>query len=344
MNKPDSPRPILLSEGSGGRAAHRLIADVFLRHFDNPALAAQNDAALLVSTTHRLAMSTDGHTIHPLFFPGGDIGRLAVCGTVNDVAMLGARPRWLAAAFIIEEGLDYAVLEAVARSMADTARVCDVRIVTGDTKVVPRGACDQLFITTTGLGEVLADPPPQGHLARPGDAVLITGPVGAHGLAVLGGRQPLEFLSGIVSDCAPVHHLALALFTHPDLRGEVHVLRDPTRGGLATTLNEIALQSGVHCELVEDAVPIDETVRAACAILGLDPLYLANEGCMVCIVPEALAGCALDVLRQAGCGRAARIGTITTGDAIAAPVSLLTDLGGRRPLPMLEGEILPRIC
>lgn len=340
--------PILLDAGSGGRATHRLIRDLFVRHFDNPILRAGNDAALIASGTSRLAMSTDGHTVHPLFFPGGDIGRLAVCGTVNDVAMLGARPRWLSAAFIIEEGLEYDTLEAVVRSMAETARKTDVAIVTGDTKVVPRGGCDRLFITTTGLGEVAADPAPSGDRAGPGDAVIISGPIGAHGLAVLGARHQFDFLSGIASDCGPVHHLALALVeTLGAGSGNVHVLRDPTRGGLATTINEIAAQSNVDIRLEETSIPVDENVRDACSLLGLDPLYLANEGCLVCFVPEALAPAALDTLRGRGCDRAAVIGAVTRSGLPAergGSVALRTALGGERLLPMLEGEPLPRIC
>jgi hydrogenase expression/formation protein HypE len=336
---------ILLDAGSGGRATRRLIRDLFVRHFSNPALLAGNDAALLTPPSLRLALSTDGHTVHPLFFPGGDIGCLAVYGTVNDVAMLGARPLWLSAAFIIEEGLECAVLEAVVRSMAKAAEDCGVEIVTGDTKVVPRGACDKLFITTTGLGEVLADPAPAGDRARPGDAILISGPIGAHGLAVLGARNALPFLAGIDSDCGPVHHLVPALLDAIGPDGALHVLRDPTRGGLATTINEIAEQSGVMCLLDETAIPVDEAVRGGCAVLGLDPLYLGNEGCLVCLAPEALAGAALDALRNQGCPRAARIGAVLPRDEHAGgSVRLTTALGGQRLLPMLESDPLPRIC
>jgi hydrogenase expression/formation protein HypE len=341
---------ILLDAGSGGRATHRLIRDLFVRHFSNPALSAGNDAALLPLSAQsgragrNLALSTDSHTVQPLFFPGGDIGCLAVYGTVNDVAMLGARPRWLSAAFIIEEGLEYAVLEAVVRSMAKTAAACGVEIVTGDTKVVPRGACDRLFVTTTGLGEVLADPAPAGDRARPGDAILISGPIGAHGLAVLGARNELPFLAGIKSDCGPVHHLAAALLEAVGPDGSLHVLRDPTRGGLATTINEIAEQSGVMCLLDETAIPVDEAVRGGCAVLGLDPLYLGNEGCLVCLAPEALAQTALDALRTQGCAQAARIGAVLPRTSAAGPVRLTTALGGQRLLPMLESDPLPRIC
>ncbi|MDR2726426.1 MAG: hydrogenase expression/formation protein HypE [Deltaproteobacteria bacterium] len=336
---------ILLDAGSGGRATRRLIRDLFLRHFHNPSLEAGNDAALLPRPDLRLAMSTDSHTVHPLFFPGGDIGRLAVCGTVNDVAMLGARPRWLSAAFIIEEGLEYGVLEDVVRSMAQTATACAVEIVTGDTKVVPKGACDRLFVTTTGLGEVLADPAPSGNRAQPGDAIIISGPIGAHGLAVLGARSPLPFLSGIASDCAPVHHLVPALLEAVGSDGALHVLRDPTRGGLATAVNEIAEQSGVSCLLDEASIPVDEAVQGGCAVLGLDPLYLGNEGCLVCLAPENLTQAAIDALRGRGCSLAARIGAVLPLDASAAgQVRLRTRLGGQRLLPMLESDPLPRIC
>ena len=340
-------RPILLDAGSGGRATHRLIAELFLAHFDNPCLRAGNDAALLLPDSRRLAMSTDGHTVHPLFFPGGDIGRLAVCGTVNDVAMLGARPRWLCAAFIIEEGLDFAVLEAVVRSMSVTAQAAGVQIVAGDTKVVPKGCCDQLFVTTTGLGEVLADPAPAGNRACPGDAVIVSGPVGAHGLAVLGarqGEQALPFLASIVSDCGLTHHLVRALLEAVGTSGALHVLRDPTRGGLATTLNEIAEQSGTRIVLDEASIPVDAAVRDGCSILGLDPLYLANEGCLISILPEPLAPAALAALRP-HCPQAARIGHVQPlPEDRTSHVVLTTPLGGQRPLPMLEGEPLPRIC
>ena len=277
-------------------------------------------------------------------FTGGNIGTLAVHGTVNDVSMLGARPRYLTCGFILEEGLDLDLLRKVVESMAEAARNAGVFIVSGDTKVVPRGACDKLFITTAGVGEILADPSPSGSGARPGDAILVSGAVGDHGLAVLGQRDSLSFLQGVESDSAALNRMVERLMLEV---GDIHVLRDPTRGGLATTLNEIAGQSGVVCSIEEEAIPIHDAVRSGCDVLGLDPLYLANEGKMLCFVPEAKAQAALDVLRSEPQGReAARIGTVLEAEAPARPgqVVLRTPIGGRRLLSMLEGDQLPRIC
>ena len=287
-------KTLLLDCGSGGRASQRLISELFLEQFDNPILRTLDDAAKL-ELSGPIAMSTDGYTVTPLFFPGGNIGTLAVHGTVNDVSMLGARPRYLTCGFILEEGLDLDLLRKVVESMAEAARSAGVLIVSGDTKVVPRGACDKLFITTAGVGEILADPSPAGSGARPGDAILVSGAVGDHGLAVLGQRDSLSFLQGVESDSAALNKMVERLMLEV---GDIHVLRDPTRGGLATTLNEIAGQSGVVCSIEEAAIPIHDAVRSGCDVLGLDPLYLANEGKMLCFVPEAKAQAALDVLRS----------------------------------------------
>lgn len=330
---------LLLDAGSGGRASQRLIGQCFLRHFANPLLERLDDAALLSDLKGPLAMSTDSYTVTPLFFAGGSIGSLAVHGTVNDVAMLGARPRYLSCGFILEEGLPLETLDRVAADMAAAARTADVRIVTGDTKVVPRGACDKIFINTTGIGEIFAAPAPSGHNARPGDAVLVSGAVGDHGLTVMGSRENLSFLTDVASDSAPLNHMIEDVIT---AAGEVHVLRDPTRGGLATTLNEIAEQSGAGIELDEERVPVHEAVRNGCSFLGLDPLYLANEGKCLCILPEDRAEAALAAMRRSPYGReAARVGTVTEG---RAQVVLRTRIGGRRLLGMLEGAQLPRIC
>ena len=335
-------RPLLLDYGSGGRATQRLISECFLHRFANPVLERMDDAALL--TLHGpLAMSTDAYTVTPLFFPGGSIGTLAVHGTVNDVAMLGARPRFLSCAFILEEGLDMDILERIAHDMAEAAREADVLIVAGDTKVVPRGACDKIFITTTGLGEVLADPAPSGSRARPGDAVLVSGTMGDHGLTVMAQRKGLSFASDARSDSAPLSRMAEALVR----LGDIHVLRDPTRGGLATALNEIAAQSGCAVLVREADIPVRENVRSACSFLGLDPLYLANEGKLICILPESKAEAALDVMRDSPYGKdAARIGTVPEADVELRPGRLVleTPIGGRRLLSMLEGDQLPRIC
>lgn len=330
---------LLLDAGSGGRASQRLIAQCFMRHFANPLLERMDDAALLTDISGPLAMSTDSYTVTPLFFAGGSIGSLAVHGTVNDVAMLGARPRYLSCGFILEEGLPLETLERVVADMGAAAREAGVSIVTGDTKVVPRGACDKIFINTTGIGQVFASPSPSGHNARPGDVVLVSGAMGDHGLTVMGSREGLSFLTDVASDSAPLNHMIEDII---NTVGEVHVLRDPTRGGLATTLNEIAEQSQVSILLDEASVPVHEAVRNGCSFLGMDPLYLANEGKCICIVPENSAEAALEAMRRSPYGKeAARIGTVTEGKA---RVALQTLIGGRRLLGMLEGAQLPRIC
>ncbi|MHC1753602.1 hydrogenase expression/formation protein HypE [Humidesulfovibrio sp.] len=334
---------VLLDYGSGGKASQRLISELFFKHFDNPELRRMNDGAVL-SLPGKIAVSTDTFTVDPMFFPGGDIGRLSVHGTVNDVAMMGAVPRYLTCGFIIEEGLPMADLTRIVASLGDAAREAGVLVVTGDTKVVPKGAVDKLFINTTGIGEVIVDPAPAGDRAAPGDAILISGTLGDHGLAILSTRQGLAFETPVLSDCASLNHAIEAL-----LRGlpDVHVLRDPTRGGLATTLNEIALSSGVTCEIVEDDIPVKPEVKGGCSLLGLDPLYLANEGKFLCILPEAQAEAALGIMRANPlCAGAKRIGTVVAGEKPGAQgrVVLKTGLGGKRLLGMLEGEQLPRIC
>jgi len=330
---------ILLDYGSGGRSSHRLVAELFLKHLGNPELNRLNDSAL-IRTSGVLAVSTDTFTVDPIFFPGGDIGSLAVHGTVNDVAMLGAVPRFLSCGFLLEEGLAVADLERIVASMARAAAEAGVVVVTGDTKVVQRGAADKIFINTTGIGEIIREPSPSGDRARPGDAVLLSGPVGDHGLAVLSTRQGLSFGTEVVSDAASLNHLANRLVRE---LAEVKVLRDPTRGGLATTLNEIAASSEVTIEVEEAAVPVRPEVKGGCSFLGLDPLYLANEGKFICIVPEAEAERALALMRMDPLGTGAvRIGTVVAGNP--GTVALKTPIGGRRLLGMLEGEQLPRIC
>ena len=334
---------VLLDYGSGGKAAHRLVSELFFRHFDNPILAAMDDAALL-EISGPLAMSTDGYTVDPLEFPGGDIGSLAVHGTVNDVSMLGARPLFLSCAFILEEGLPMSLLERVVRSMGEAARSAGVRIVTGDTKVVPRGAADKMFITTTGIGTVIARPAPSGSGARPGDAILLSGSMGDHGLTILSQREGLSLDAGVASDSAALNRMVEALVLEV---GDIHVLRDPTRGGLATTLNEIAAQSEVVCAVREADILVRPGVAAGCSVLGLDPLYLANEGKLICIVPEEKSEAALAVMRRFAEGRDARaVGRVEApGDKTrTGQVLLRTRLGGGRLLGMLEGEQLPRIC
>jgi hydrogenase expression/formation protein HypE len=362
---------ILLAHGSGGRLSHELVENLFVRHFANPTLLRLEDAAVLAipqrpipessalrtpaseSTARlvdqstdlrllRLAFTTDSYIITPLFFPGGDIGKLAVCGTVNDLSMSGGRPLWLSAGFIVEEGLSLDTLERVVVSMANTAEQAGVQIVTGDTKVVERGGADKLFINTAGVGLVPAGLEMGGDGARPGDAVLINGSVGDHGVTIMTQREGLAFDTPLESDCAPLHGLVADLLAAVPL-GAVRCLRDPTRGGLATTLNELAAHSEVGIEIDEAAVPVREAVRGACELLGLDPLYVANEGKVVVIVaPEAIPA-ALAALRAHRFGRdAAVIGRVTANHRHR--VVLRTALGARRILAMLVGEQLPRIC
>lgn len=333
---------VVLGHGSGGRMTHDLVVRRFQRVLGNTALAQGDDSAVLPipAGPGRLALTTDAHIVAPLFFPGGDIGRLAVCGTVNDLAVMGARPLWLTAAFILEEGLPLATLDRVIESMGAAAEEAGVQIVAGDTKVAERGKADGLFISTAGVGWVPPEREPSGRHARPGDAVLVSGPVGDHGMAVLEARGSLGLSSDLASDVAPIHGLVEALF---DACAQVHVLRDPTRGGLATTLNEIARQSAVGIELNEAAIPVRPAVQSACELLGMDPLYVANEGRLVAIVGGAEADTALGALRRTRYGQeAVRIGTV-----LADPpgrVLMRTSIGGTRLVDMLAGEMLPRIC
>ncbi len=330
---------VLLDQGSGGKASHRLIGDLFLKHFGNEYLNRLDDAALL-DVSGPISVSTDTFTVDPIFFPGGDIGALAVHGTVNDVAMLGARPRFLTCGFIIEEGLPMADLERIVASMGHAAREAGVLVVTGDTKVVPKGMVDKIFINTTGIGEIFVPEAPSGRRATVGDAILVSGCMGDHGLAILAQREGLSFDAPVVSDCASLNHLIIRLL---EAIPEIHVLRDPTRGGLATTLNEIAGQSGVECRIFEHHIPVRPEVSGGCSFLGLDPLYLANEGKFLCILPEEFAAQALAIMQADPLGHdAARIGEVRAEHA--GKVVLETPLGGTRLMDMLEGEQLPRIC
>ncbi len=338
---------LLLDCGSGGKASQRLISECFFRHFSNEILERMDDAALL-SMNGPIAMSTDSYTVTPLTFPGGSIGTLAVHGTVNDVAMLGAKPRYLTCAFILEEGLDLQLLESIVKDMATAAKEAGVSIVTGDTKVVPRGMCDKMFINTTGIGEIITPHPTSGAHAKVGDAILVSGPVGNHGLTIMAQREGLSFVSDVASDSAPLNHMVEAILQSVSDPSHVHALRDPTRGGLATTLNEIAEQSQVCLHLEENAIPIDASVRNGASFLGLDPLYLANEGKLICLVPEAEAEAVLAAMRQSPYGQgAACIGHVHAAESgLTRPgqVILITEIGGKRLLSMLEGDQLPRIC
>ncbi|MBL8341334.1 MAG: hydrogenase expression/formation protein HypE [Rubrivivax sp.] len=350
MKKPDYIRPLDLeagrvdmNHGAGGRAGAQLVEEVFARAFDNAPLRQGNDGALLdIPAGHRLVMATDGHVISPLFFPGGDIGCLAVHGTVNDVAMLGARPLYLAASFILEEGFPLADLKRIADSMAAASREAGVPVVTGDTKVVEQGKGDGVFIATTGVGVAPIGRDIGGANAKAGDVVLVSGPIGDHGVAILSLRESLEFETTIESDTAALHGLVGAMLAAVP-EGAIHTLRDPTRGGLATTLNEIARQSSVGMLLDEAAIPVRAQVEAACELLGLDPLYIANEGKLIAIVAPAHADAVLAAMREHSLGReAARIGVVQ--DDPHRFVQMATRLGGRRVVDWLSGEPLPRIC
>lgn len=331
---------INLTHGAGGMATAQLIEEIFAKHLTNAWLDEGHDGALLPPITHPVAVSCDAHVVTPLFFPGGDIGRLAVAGTVNDVAVCGAKPLYIAATFILEEGLSLSVLDRIVQSMAETAREAGVAVVTGDTKVVEKGHGDGIYISTTGIGEALVDYPITGRMARPGDAVLISGSMGDHGTTILGQREALSFAASVQSDTAPLNAMVQALLN--DVR-PVHVLRDPTRGGLAATLNEIAHQSEVGIDLIQEAIPVKPEVDAVCEFLGLDPLFVANEGKLIAIVPESEVDRALVTLRASPYGKdAARIGRITAENP--GLVQMTTPYGGKRLIDWLNGEQLPRIC
>ena len=329
-----------MSHGSGGRAMAQLIAELFVRHLDNPLLAQGNDQASFEVPAGRMVMATDGHVVSPLFFPGGDIGSLAVHGTINDVAMSGARPLYLSASFILEEGFPLGDLERIVISMAEAASEAGVPVVTGDTKVVESGKGDGVFITTTGIGVVPEGIEISGDLAQAGDAILVSGSIGDHGIAILSKRENLEFETEIRSDSAALHHLVEAMLASvPD----VHCLRDPTRGGLGTTLNELAQQSGVGMRVDEEAVPIKPDVAAACELLGIDPLYVANEGKLVAICPADDAKALLAAMRGHPLGGDAAI----IGEVVADEhgfVQMQTRFGGQRMVDWPAGEQLPRIC
>ncbi len=330
-----------LSHGGGGRAMAQLIEQLFFKHLDNSWLQQRNDQASFQVPAGRMVMSTDGHVISPLFFPGGDIGALAVHGTVNDVAMSGAQPLYLSAAFILEEGFPLADLEKIVRSMAEAAKLAGTPIITGDTKVVERGKADGVFITTTGVGIVADGVKISGDLARPGDVILVSGSLGDHGMAIMAGRENLQFETTLVSDTAALHTLVAAMLQVDP--AAIHCLRDPTRGGLATALNELAQQSGVGMLLHEAQIPIKPEVKAACEILGLDPLYVANEGKLVCICAADIAEALLAVMRQHPLGEDAAI----IGEVLADSnhfVQMTTAFGGRRIVDWPVGEQLPRIC
>jgi hydrogenase expression/formation protein HypE len=331
---------ILLGHGSGGRMTGELIAQCFLPAFRNPHLEKLDDHALVEAGGARLAFTTDAYVVTPLFFPGGDIGTLAVHGTVNDLATAGARPLYLAAAFILEEGFPLSDLTRIVASMRAAAESAGVLLVTGDTKVVGRGKADGCFVTTTGIGVVEHDCTLSSDQARPGDQVVLSGHIAEHGVAIMAARADLELETPVASDTAALHRMALDVLA---TGADVHCLRDPTRGGVATALNEIAQRSKAGIVLDETAVPVREPVRGVCELLGLDPLYVANEGALLAIVARGDAARVVEAMRRHPEGRQARV----VGDVVedrAALVVLKTSIGGRRIVDMLPGDQLPRIC
>lgn len=330
---------ILLAHGSGGKLSHELIAEVFVPLFDNEFLSKLDDSAVF-ELEGRLAFTTDSYVVSPVFFPGGDIGKLAVCGTVNDLAMSGAMPRYLSVSLIIEEGLPVSDLRLIMASIKQAAGEAGVQIVTGDTKVVEKGGADRLFINTAGVGVVAAGVDISGSNARPGDKVILSGPVGDHGIAVISQREGLRFTSPVESDCAPLNGLVADMLNSGV---PIRCLRDPTRGGLASTLNEFAASSRVGIRIVEDSVPVRESVQAACELLGFDPLYVANEGKLVAVAGADGAEKLLDTMRRSRYG----IESAIIGDVVAehpGRVVMKTGMGASRIVDMLVGEQLPRIC
>ncbi len=331
---------ILLSHGSGGKLSFNLIKKLFLSNFNNPYLERLDDGAVLNIEGLKLAYTTDSYTVDPLFFKGGNIGELAVYGTVNDLAMCGATPIYLSCSFIIEEGFSLSLLEKIVLSMRAALAIAKVDIVTGDTKVVNKGAADKIFINTSGVGIVKEGVNISGSNAKVGDVVMINGPIGSHGIAVLSEREGLKFETEIKSDTAPLSSLVADML---EVSKDIHVLRDPTRGGLSTTLNEIALSSKVDVEINEGDIPIQEEVRAACEILGYDPLYLANEGKLVAFIPSEIAPDMLKKMKENKYGKESRIiGRVVKKSE--GKVYLNTTIGGKRIVDMLTGEQLPRIC
>jgi hydrogenase expression/formation protein HypE len=347
MEGPVCPVPIghhenvVMGHGSGGRMTESLIQSIFYPAFENQALERRDDSAVVeVPGPGKIAVTTDSHIVSPLFFPGGDIGRLAVCGTVNDLSMVGARPLWLTAGFILEEGLSLETLKRVADSMKAAAQEAGVMVIAGDTKVAERGKADGLFINTSGVGVIPPGREVGGARARPGDVVVVSGTIGDHGIAVMAARGQLRFEAQVVSDMAPLNGLVEAMFAAaPSLA----VLRDPTRGGLATALNEIAAQSGVGIVLDERAIPVAPAVISACELLGMDPLYVANEGKLVAAVPPDQVDGVLQAMKAHPLGQnACRIGEVSAEPA--GRVLMRTLIGGTRIVDVLSGEMLPRIC
>ena len=332
-------KTITLAHGSGGKQTNELIDEVFKAHFANPNLTA-DDAAVLPAPTGKMAMSTDGFIVSPAFFPGGNIGKLSICGTVNDLACMGAKPLYLSCAFVIEEGFPMNKLEEIAASMEKTAKEAGVTIVSGDTKVAGKGQVDQIFITTTGVGQIAEGVETSGAKAEPGDAIIVTGDIGRHGCTILLAREDFGIEADVTSDCAPLWGAVEAVL---DTGSDVHVIRDATRGGVGTVLYEIAAQSDVGIKLDSTAIPVADEVRGVCGMLGLEPLYLACEGRLVIFAPKENADAILNALKQNEyCKSAAIIGEVTAEQP--GKVVMTPEIGAQTLLPQPGGELLPRIC
>lgn len=334
-----SEKRITLAYGSGGRLTHQLIKDIFVKYLGNEILYQMNDSAIF-TLDGRLAFTTDSYVVNPIFFPGGDIGKLAINGTVNDLAMVGAEPLYISLGLIIEEGLLLEELERIVLSIREASEESGVKVITGDTKVVEKGKADKIFINTSGIGIIRNGVDIRGDNAKPGEAIIVSGTIGDHGIAILSARKNLSFSVDVKSDTAPLNSLVKRMI---DTVPEISVLRDPTRGGLATTLNEIAQASNVGIEIEESEIPIKDSVRNVCELLGIDPLYVANEGKLIAIVPKEKADLLLEVMRDSPYGRDAKIiGEVTREHP--GKVVLITRLGSKRLLGMLSGDPLPRIC
>lgn len=331
---------ILLDHGSGGKMSHQLITEIMLPAFDNPILSQLNDGAVIDVEGKRLAFSTDSYVVDPIFFPGGNIGDLAINGTVNDLAMCGATPLYLSVGLIVEEGFSIADLIKILEGMRVAAETAGITVVTGDTKVVPRGAADKIFINTSGIGLVHKNVDIAGHLARPGDKIILSGSIAEHGIAILTQREGMSFDSTIVSDTAPLNRMVKGMLAAGK---DIHVLRDPTRGGVGTALNEIAIQSSVGIVISEDKISVKDEVKGICELLGFDPLYIANEGKLIAFVGPDDAEAVLEVVRKDRYGQDACI----IGEVVSdypGRVIMKTRIGGSRIVDMLTGEQLPRIC
>ncbi|MFC1569178.1 hydrogenase expression/formation protein HypE [bacterium] len=331
---------IQLSHGAGGRQTQSLIQEIFAKAFENPNIDTMNDGAVLDWESDQIVMTTDSFVVDPVFFPGGDIGKLAVCGTVNDLAVMGAKPLYLSVGFILEEGFQIADLERIVKSMRTVADEAGVSIVTGDTKVVQKGKADGVFINTAGVGKRITKDRIGADQVQTGDAILLTGPIGSHGMAVLSARGDLGLEGELISDVAPLNGLIESLLT---ASVNIHAMRDATRGGVATVLNEIAEASEVEIVVDESSIPVSEAVESACMILGFEPLYIANEGVLVIILPDSLADEAIEIIRMNQYGKSAvKIGEVREG--AKGRVQLRTTIGSHRILDMRSGEQLPRIC